>query len=554
MKNFKEKATLYLFLIKEAKWIIIVSIIMGLIAGTSATFLIPLIIKIAREGTQNNYLLSLFFFLGLLSARALSVIMSSVLLITLSQNVVMKLRIILSEKIIKLDLPQIERLGEARLLACLTEDIPFIAMAFSEIPSISINIATLVICITYICFISIHLMWSTLLIMVVGLGIYTIFAGKGHEYFKKSRETHDTLYEHFKTLTKGFKEIKINQERRVYFLSNEIGGTCKKDFNYNIRAQKMYALADGLGQLFFFVPVGLALFVFLPLNIVSPENIVVYIFAIIYCIGPVGALVNMIPLMARANVASSRIDQLMRLLDGSNKNTHPDFAIARRDKVKRINKLELNEITYMHEGNNGDSGFSIGPLNLELNAGDIVFLTGGNGSGKSTLVKLIAGLYFPKKGDLKLNGIKVTKNNIEWYYRHFSVIFSDCFLFQNLIGTDEKEISHEARKYLKKFRIDNKTRIHEGKYTSLALSDGERKRIALISTLLEDKDIYVFDEWAANQDFKFKEMFYADILKVLKCRGKIVLVVTHDDQYYKFADHIVRMDYGKIGMRDVPQQ
>jgi putative pyoverdin transport system ATP-binding/permease protein len=545
INNFKEKAALYLLLLRESKWVIIVSIMMGLIVGTSTMLLISLIIKIAREGSSNNYSFYLFSFVGLLGVRAFSAIMSSVLLIKIAQNVVMKLRIILSKKILNLALRQLEQLGEARILACLTNDIPTIAEAFYQIPSIIISIATILICTVFIGIISFYLLLTTLLVMALGVGIYTNFAIKGNNYFRKSREVHDTLYEHFKTLTNGFKEIKINKARREYFLSDEIGVACKKNLKYNIRGQKLYSLADGLGQVFFFVPVGVALFLFSESNLISQDHIVFYIFTVIYCIGPVSNLVGEFPVIARAKVAASRIDELIRSLDEAG-NNHIYPTIDHGNIVKGTNKLELRKITYVHERINGDKGFSIGPLNLVLNAGEIVFLAGGNGSGKSTLAKLIAGLYFPKTGSVKLNGIKINEYNIEWYYKHLAIIFSDCFLFENLIGADKKEISIEAKKYLKKFGVNNKTRIFEGKYTSLALSDGERKRIALISMLLEDRDIYIFDEWAAHQDFKFKEMFYTEILRILKRRQKIVLVITHDDQYFRFADRIVKMDFGKI--------
>jgi putative ATP-binding cassette transporter len=545
MKNLKKKAVLYLFLLRESKWIIGVSIIMGLLVGTSSMVLISLIIKIAHEGSSDNYLFNLFSFVGLLSVRAFAAIMSSILLIKIAQNTVMKLRIILSKKILKLALQQLEQLGEARLLANLTDDIPNIARAFYQIPNVLISTATILICTIFIGGISIYLLLTTLLVAVLGVGIYTNFAAEGSRCFKKSREIHDILYKHFKTLTKGFKEIKINKERREYFLSDEIGDTCKRGLNHNVCGYKMYSIADGFGQLIFFVPVGISLFVFSKLNIISQENIITYIFIVIYCIGPISNLVSVVPVMAHANVAASRIDKLMRSLD-KDVNSYVYPVIDKINVDERANKLELRNITYDYEKGNGSRGFAIGPLNLVLNSGDIVFLTGGNGSGKSTLVKLIAGLYFSKKGDVKLNGIQINENNIEWYYEHLGIIFSDSFLFENLIGPDGKLLSDKAKMYLKKFGVDNKTKIHEGKFTSLDLSDGERKRIALISMLLEDKDIYIFDEWAAHQDIKFKEMFYTEILQSLKRRRKIVLVITHDDQYFRFADRIVRMDCGTI--------
>ena len=67
----------------------------------------------------------------------------------------------------------------------------------------------------------------------------------------------------------------------------------------------------------------------------------------------------------------------------------------------------------------------------------------------------------------------------------------------------------------------------------------------LLTAYLEDRAVYVFDEWASDQDPIFKELFYLHILKRLKERQKAVVVVSHDDRYFSAADRIVRLDSGK---------
>jgi putative ATP-binding cassette transporter len=68
----------------------------------------------------------------------------------------------------------------------------------------------------------------------------------------------------------------------------------------------------------------------------------------------------------------------------------------------------------------------------------------------------------------------------------------------------------------------------------------------LLTAYIEDRPIYVFDEWAADQDPFFKRVFYYNFLPELKARGKAVLVISHDDRYYNVADRIIRLDCGSV--------
>lgn len=70
--------------------------------------------------------------------------------------------------------------------------------------------------------------------------------------------------------------------------------------------------------------------------------------------------------------------------------------------------------------------------------------------------------------------------------------------------------------------------------------------MALLTAYLEDRPIYLFDEWAADQDPIFKKIFYTEFLPKLKDQGKTLLVISHDDHYFYLADKIIKLDYGKI--------
>ena len=193
-----------------------------------------------------------------------------------------------------------------------------------------------------------------------------------------------------------------------------------------------------------------------------------------------------------------------------------------------------------------ESRFSLGPVDLSFKPGEIVFIVGGNGSGKSTLAKLITGLYIPEAGEIVLDDKKITDDNREWYRQHFSVIFSDYYLFEKLLGMGKPALDEQAQEYLRQLKINHKVTIENGKLSTTDLSQGQRKRLALLTAYLENRPIYLFDEWASDQDPMFRDIFYKEILVNLKKRNKTVLVISHDDHYFHLADRIIKLDYGKI--------
>ena len=181
-----------------------------------------------------------------------------------------------------------------------------------------------------------------------------------------------------------------------------------------------------------------------------------------------------------------------------------------------------------------------------LDPGQVTFIVGGNGSGKSTLAKLITGLYAPHSGSLSLNGELITHGNVEWFRQNASAVFTDFHLFEDYLGFRRPGIDDEVRRYLDQMQISHKVSVHDGRLSTLALSQGQRKRLTLVTALLEDRPIYVFDEWAADQEPQFREVFYRNILADLKRAGKTVVVITHDDRYFDVADQLVKLDFGQL--------
>jgi putative ATP-binding cassette transporter len=203
-------------------------------------------------------------------------------------------------------------------------------------------------------------------------------------------------------------------------------------------------------------------------------------------------------------------------------------------------------VTHAYYQEREDNNFTLGPINLVIEPGELIFLVGGNGSGKTTIAKLLTGLYSPDSGMLYLDQRPVTDENRNDYRQLFSAVFSDFYVFGQLLGIDAATADARAHEYLTRLQLEHKVSIREGILSTTDLSQGQRKRLALLTAYLEDRPIYLFDEWAADQDPLFKEVFYLRLLPELKARGKTVIVITHDDRYYYVADRIIKLDYGKL--------
>jgi putative pyoverdin transport system ATP-binding/permease protein len=264
-----------------------------------------------------------------------------------------------------------------------------------------------------------------------------------------------------------------------------------------------------------------------------------YAMVFLYMIMPIEGLLSAIPNISSANVALERVEQVNRDLPAERTDADAQ-ALAPFDSIR----LEAATHRYFREKEN--EMFMIGPIDFTFRPGEIVYLIGGNGSGKTTLAKMLVGLYPPETGRVMLNGRAVEEAEWDAYRQYLSVVFSDFFLFDSLLGIDTPGIEGEIEALLVELQLEHKVAVDGGRFSTLDLSQGQRKRLALLVAYLEDRPFYVFDEWAADQDPVFKDVFYARLLPGLRRRGKAVLVITHDDRYFHLADRFIKLEHGTI--------
>jgi putative ATP-binding cassette transporter len=530
------------FLLRTSWGIVVLAILAGAVSGLSSAGLIALINTALNTAGSSRMMLA-WGFVGLCLVVLLTRIASEVLLTHLGQGTIFTLHMQLSRQILATSLRHLEELGAHRLLATLTEDVEAITDAFIWYPVLCINSAMVVGCLVYMGWLS----WSLLLVvlgfMALGILSYRLPQRWAVRSLWLAREENDRLYRHFRAQTEGIKELKLHRERRQAFLSQVLQTTASTFRRHTVVGMGIYAVTRSWGNLLFYVFIGLLLFTLPTLYEFTAQTLTGYTLSILYMMTPVASILNALPDLGRASVALKKIEALgLSLAMHATEEEPPTARVAPHPSWEA---LELEGVTYTYYREKEDRSFILGPVDLTFYPGELVFLIGGNGSGKTTLAKLLVGLYVPVAGEIRLRGQPISDVNRECYRQHFSAVFSDFYLFDSLLGLDPVKLDVRIQDYLVQLQLNHKVQITEGRLSTLDLSQGQRKRLALLTAYLEDRPFYVFDEWAADQDPLFKKLFYMQLLPELKARGKTVLVITHDDQYVHRADRCIKMEEGK---------
>ncbi|MEQ1778440.1 MAG: cyclic peptide export ABC transporter [Nitrosomonas sp.] len=521
---------------------IVVGVLTGIVSGLGSAALIGLI-NTEVHSTASDFGYTPLIFCGLGFLVLLTHVASTIIVMRVGQTVARDLRMELSRRIISAPLRLLQQLGAPRLMANLTEDIGVLVDAFQMIPHMCINVSWVFGCLIYLCWLSWQLFMLVAAIIVIGIIIYRLSTAKAIKPLRAAREQDDALYGHFRSLIQGIKEIKLHRQRQNAFLMDLLYPTAEACRQGNMSAMTVFTIAAALGTATLYFLIGIILFEASAWGDINQEIVSGYTLTVLYMMAPLTGVVSGLPTLGRASIALAKINHLKKELTEQAENAGEQTSIT---QPAYSGLLEFIEVTHRYKREGDERDFTLGPLNLTLKPGEVIFITGGNGSGKSTFGLLLVGLYSPEGGQIRLNKEIINDMNREFYRQQFSVVFSDFYLFENLLGLLNDNLDSKAKAYLAKLKLDHKVTVEDGVFSTIELSQGQRKRLALITAYLEDRPFYVFDEWAADQDPLFKELFYTTILADLKARGKTVVVITHDDHFFHLADRCIRLEDGRI--------
>ncbi|HWN43355.1 MAG TPA: cyclic peptide export ABC transporter [Thermoanaerobaculia bacterium] len=521
---------------RYSKGFLVLAILVGALSGLANAGLIAAINEALARHEEGGGRAGWFFALCL--GAPLASFASGFLLIRVSQRTVYDLRISLSRRIVSAPLRLLEQIGPHRLLAALTQDVATVSQGLTEIPLLAVSLTVVLGCLGYMAYLSLSLFLVLLGLLVVGLLSYRLPSLAAARRLRQARDKVDSLYGFFRSLTDGIKELKLHSRRRQAFLET-LDSTGEEMRELSVTSLTIYKAVATWGAMLVFLVVGLFLFAAPRFWEVSRETVTGFVLVLLYMSSPLQGLMASLPQLSRANVSLAKIEELGLSLAEAATPEAPAMAPA-------PGVLELAGVTHTYYHERERSNFTLGPIDLAVHPGEILFLVGGNGSGKTTLAKVLAGLYAPEGGEVRLGGKTISEENRQQLRDLFSAVFSDFHLFPKLFGLDGPDLDERARAYLARLELDHKVQIESGVVSTTDLSQGQRKRLALLTAFLEDRSFYLFDEWAADQDPYFKEIFYHQLLPELQRRGKTVVVISHDDRYYDVGDRVIKLDSGKL--------
>lgn len=512
-------------------------IILSFISGLGSSFVLFTINQAAKASEP-----SISLFLYFVMATAFYTLGTALLrsrMITMTSYVVYAKREELINKIVNASFRKIESWDRGRLYSILNNDTNNISRIAEIIVNSIANGITLICCFGYLALLNFYGFLVSVVIILLCASLYFLVSSKARVFFEKNRSIQDTYFRFIGDLLDGYKELNLHEGKCNEFRDDMLE-SCKIYRDTNIISSKKFIKVYVAGESMFNLVIAAVIFIFpFVFNGIRSSTLIDYVFVFLYMGGPVRAMLGLIPDLIQMNISWNRIEEILKdIIAEKSKSVKTDVYRPEDENIT----IELANVRFKYSGAEGEE-FAVGPVNCELNSGEIIFITGGNGSGKSTLAKLITGLYPPDEGEILVNGRITDPVSLS---RNFSAVFSDYHLFKKLYGVDYRKKHSDVDKYLKHLKIDDKLEVKDGIFSTLNLSTGQKKRLALMVSYVEDRPVCLFDEWAADQDPEFRKYFYFQLLPELRERGKCVIAITHDDRYFHVADKVIKMETGKV--------
>ncbi|HCT07607.1 MAG TPA: cyclic peptide export ABC transporter, partial [Pseudomonas sp.] len=482
---------LLLSLLQGARGLLLLATLASLVGGLGATAMVALINQALGAGDDQLSHLGLQF-AGVVGGVLLLRLLSQALFMYLGQRAKAQVRLRAIGHMAQASYAHLERYGSARPLAILTGDLDTLVVFFLNLPTLLTQGTVILGCLAYLGWLSWQLLVFALLAVALGALGFLLVNGRALDLLRRSRQREDDLIQQFRALFDGAKELKLHRRRRQVFVEETLARPIESVRRQRTLGYVLFSAASSWGSLVLFGFIGLTLFVLARVFAVDGHVVSGYAITFLYIILPIESLLGAIPVIGSARVALERIARLDSDL--------PLEPIGTAEPDQGFERIELRGMTHQYFREKENSLFQLGPVDLVFTPGEITYLIGGNGSGKTTLAKLLVGLYESEAGTLLLDGSPVDARGRDAYRQCFSTVFSDFYLFDSLLGVLAPHLESQARLLLRELQLEHKVSIEDGGFTTLDLSQGQRKRLALLVALLEDRPFYVFDEWAADQD------------------------------------------------------
>lgn len=445
-------------------------------------------------------------------------------------------------QILKAPLIKLEKFGPQRFFTAVEDLRTFSLLPYTITHTVN-SVLMLILCLAYMFTISFVSAFIVICLIIIVAGSYFFVMNSMSKQVDKLRTYNEDYYKYVDDVMNGFKELKINFFRREKLMNNFLNPNRDQAKELDFKINYIFLSINLISQYGLYVLIGVILFVLPALGLLNHEEMISYVVILLFISGPINNLINLQQMYTRFVVANKRIVKFLEDFKITTNNTAPTF---KEIPDTAFDKLEFRDVVYNYKNESEDYSFTLGPINLEINQGETVFIVGGNGSGKSTFINLLTNLYEPMSGGIFLNDEKIIADEKSKLQDCMSAVFTNNHIFSNnyddynIKGNKKYDQLVKLMKLEKTILNDNEESVRRN------FSKGQSKRVSLIFSLLESKSILVLDEWAADQDPHFRKFFYEELIPKFREEGKTIIAVTHDDAYFNQADRIIKFDAGKI--------
>lgn len=518
-------------------------ILMSIISGFANMLIIVFITSSIGNDSQWGYLLFYYSLTCLLYIFGRRFVQTS--LVKITRTVVSTLQTRIIEKLFSSRYQHFEKMDKGKIYTVLNDNVNTVGESTNMLVMLITSTFTAIGAFAYLATIAFWATVLTILLVITVTAIFYVVSKTTNKYYERAWNLRNQFMNHINGLVDGFKEISLHRNKKLEYKA-DVDDTVMSYKESMITANVRFINASMIGESLLVLLLGTVVFAIPKIfPAVYSSTIMSFVIILLYLMKPINELLSSVPVMMQLKIAWGRIQDFLKDIPAT-----IDLREAVPQLESTVKNIKIRGVRFKHKGKTDRELFEIGPIDLEVKAGEVLFIIGGNGSGKTTFAKLITGLYVPDEGEILINNRLVSGAVLSEY---FSAVFSPAYLFQKLYNLDIELKAGDIERYLKILELDSKVEIAENKYSTIALSSGQRKRLALLQCFLEDSPIYLFDEWAADQDPAYRSFFYRVLLPEMQKKGKIIIAITHDDNYFDVATRIFKMKNGRLEeYRNIP--
>jgi len=470
------------------------------------------------------------------------------------ENTVHSLRTNLILNLQKIELRDVEFIGIPKINSVLSLDTLNISQVATPLAFAAQSFVLSLFAFIYLGYISITGLILTIVVSSLSIWIFLNHAEAVQNALSSAQTKAGEMQEQVNSLVDGFKELKLSNEKFRDAVNGAIESSAAA-IEYKLVAHKALSRDFVLYQFSVFALLGSMAFIMPILGSETSDHVKQLVAAVMFLVSPLFGMIGSVPTILSANLAANNVIEFDKKLESLNSHKTNRYGSSSINETKEnietldilnansfASKISFENVRFEYSLKNE---FSVGPLNFFINPKDLIFISGNNGSGKTTIFKVLTGLYQPTSGNIIIENQSVWPESVFYYRSLFAVVFSDFYLFKQLYGINSID-PEWTNTWLDRLQLTNKVKIVNGKFSTLKLSTGQRKRLALFAALAEKKPILILDEWAADQDPGFRQYFYNSLLPLIRAENITVIAITHDENYFHLADKRLHLENGVL--------